>query len=61
MLVPFYDDGSVATGQSLAILEYLEEAHPEVPLLPCISVQKDSVKDTLLALLTEVLQELDTA
>jgi maleylacetoacetate isomerase len=32
--VPFYDDGTVATGQSLAIMEYLEETHPEPPLLP---------------------------
>jgi maleylpyruvate isomerase len=34
MLVPFFDDGKVAIGQSMAILEYLEEAWPEVPLLP---------------------------
>jgi len=33
-LIPFYDDGEVATGQSMAILEYLEEAHSDVPLLP---------------------------
>ncbi len=33
-LVPFYDDGVVATSQSIAILEYLEEAHSDVPLLP---------------------------
>jgi maleylacetoacetate isomerase len=34
MLVPFFDDGRVAIGQSMAILEYLEEAWPEVRLLP---------------------------
>jgi maleylacetoacetate isomerase len=34
MLVPFFDDGKVAIGQSMAILEYLEEAWPDVPLLP---------------------------
>ena len=34
---------------------------PDVALLPCISVDKESVKNTLLALLTAVLQELDTA
>ena len=27
MLVPFFDDGKVAIGQSMAILEYLEEAY----------------------------------
>ena len=34
MLVPFFDDGKVAIGQSMAILEYLEEACIERPLLP---------------------------
>jgi maleylpyruvate isomerase len=33
-LVPVLDDGEVSTSQSMAILEYLEERHPEVPLLP---------------------------
>lgn len=32
--VPFYEDGAVAISQSPAILEYLEETYPEVPLLP---------------------------
>jgi len=32
--VPFLDDGDVAIGQSMAILEYLEEAYPDVALLP---------------------------
>lgn len=34
MLVPFFDDGRVGIGQSMAILEYLEEQFPETPLLP---------------------------
>ncbi len=34
MLVPFLEDGDVAIGQSMAILEYLEEAYPETRLLP---------------------------
>ena len=34
MLVPFFDDGKVAIGQSMAILEYLEDAYPDMPLLP---------------------------
>ena len=34
MLVPFLEDGDFGTGQSQAILEYLEEAYPEPPLLP---------------------------
>lgn len=32
--VPFFRDGAVAISQSPAILEYLEETRPEVPLLP---------------------------
>ena len=34
MLVPFLEDGDIAIGQSMAILEYLEEAYPTKPLLP---------------------------
>lgn len=34
MLVPFFDDGRIAVGQSPAILEYLEEAYGEPKLLP---------------------------
>ncbi len=34
MLVPFLEDGDVAIGQSLAMLEYLEESYPAVKLLP---------------------------
>jgi len=33
-LVPTLVDGELAIGQSMAILEYLEETHPEPPLLP---------------------------
>ncbi len=34
MLVPFLEDGDIAISQSMAILEYLEEAYPKTPLLP---------------------------
>jgi maleylacetoacetate isomerase/maleylpyruvate isomerase len=34
MLVPYIEDGDFGTGQSQAILEYLEEAYPEPALLP---------------------------
>ena len=34
MLVPFLEDGELGIAQSMAILEYLEEAYPEKPLLP---------------------------
>jgi maleylacetoacetate isomerase len=34
MLVPFLEDGDVCVGQSMAMLEYLEETYPDVSLLP---------------------------
>ena len=34
MLVPFLEDGDVAMGQSMAMLEYLEETYPAIQLLP---------------------------
>jgi len=33
-LVPLLKDGDAVLGQSLAIIEYLDETHPEPPLLP---------------------------
>jgi maleylpyruvate isomerase len=33
-MVPLLVEGELAVGQSLAIIEYLEETHPEPPLLP---------------------------
>lgn len=32
--MPFLEDGDVAIGQSMAMLEYLEETYPDVRLLP---------------------------
>lgn len=33
-LVPYWSEGEFNVGQSLAIIEYLDETHPEPPLLP---------------------------
>jgi maleylacetoacetate isomerase len=44
MLVPFMEDGEIATGQSMAILEYLEEAYPDVPLLPASEPLRSKVR-----------------
>jgi maleylacetoacetate isomerase len=33
-LVPLFKDGEATLSQSLAIIEYLDETHPEPPLLP---------------------------
>jgi len=44
MLVPFFDDGEVAIGQSMAILEYLEESYPEPRLLPASEPLRSQVR-----------------
>ena len=44
MLVPFFDDGKVAIGQSMAILEYLEEAYPQTRLLPDTEPSRSKVR-----------------
>jgi len=44
MLVPFMEDGDIAMSQSMAILEYLEEAYPAVPLLPSSEPMRSKVR-----------------
>lgn len=43
-LVPALDIGNVLLNQSLAIIEYLEEAHPETALLPAAIMAKAQVR-----------------
>ncbi len=43
-LVPFLEDGSVSIAQSMAILEYLEEAYSQRPLLPHGNPQRQQVR-----------------
>lgn len=49
-LVPVLDDEGTLLYQSLAIIEYLEETHPEPPLLPRTAAARNRVRS--LALLT---------
>jgi maleylpyruvate isomerase len=44
-LVPVLDDGVSRVSQSLAILEYLEETHPQTPLLPYASKDRAAVRE----------------
>jgi len=44
MLVPFMEDGDIALNQSMAILEYLDEAYPAVPLLPLSEPMRSRVR-----------------
>lgn len=49
-LLPVLDDEGTLLYQSLAIIEYLEETHPEPPLLPRTAVARNRVRS--LAMLT---------
>jgi maleylacetoacetate isomerase len=49
-LVPVLDDGGALLTQSLAIIEYLDETHPQPPLLPAEPLARARVRS--LALLT---------
>lgn len=44
MLVPFLEDGDVGIAQSQAILEYLEETYPDIPLLPGVTAERAAVR-----------------
>lgn len=54
MLVPFFDDGEVATGQSWAILEYLEEAYPETSLLTDDKLQRAKLRSFCLSICCDI-------
>ena len=53
-LVPVLDDGFERMTQSLAILEYLEETHPEPPLLPSDPHQRQRVRSLALSIACEI-------
>jgi len=54
MLVPFFDDGNVSIGQSIAILEYLEEVYPDVPLLPTDRQARAKVRSLCLSICCDI-------
>lgn len=43
-LLPALDDGAAAIGQSLAIIEYLDETRPDAPLLPADAAGRARVR-----------------
>jgi len=53
-LVPVLEDGAHVFTQSLAILEYLEETHPEPPLLPATPAERARVRAIALSIACEV-------
>ncbi|MCP4327417.1 MAG: maleylacetoacetate isomerase [Alphaproteobacteria bacterium] len=52
--VPTLDDGGVVITQSLAILEYLEEAYPEPALLPATPDERARVRSLALAIACDI-------
>jgi maleylacetoacetate isomerase len=53
-LIPLLVDGEVTIAQSLAIIEYLEETHPEPPLLPRSAAERARVRSLALAIACDI-------
>lgn len=53
-LVPVLSESGVQLSQSLAILEYLEEKYPQVPLLPATPEDRAYVRQLALAIACEI-------
>ena len=53
-LVPALADGATLIGQSLAIIEYLEETHPAPPLLPRDAAGRAQVRSMALAIACDI-------
>jgi maleylpyruvate isomerase len=53
-LVPVLEDGAAVLTQSLAIIEYLEETHPEPALLPRAPLQRARVRALALAVACDI-------
>ena len=53
-LVPLLEDGEAALSQSLAIIEYLDETHPEPPLLPRDAAGRARVRALALDIACEI-------
>ena len=53
-LVPALEDGGEVISQSLAIIEYLEETHPQPPLLPRSALERARVRSLALAVACDI-------
>jgi maleylacetoacetate isomerase len=53
-LVPLLRDGELDLTQSLAIIEYLDETHPEPPLLPATPAERARVRAIALDIACEI-------
>lgn len=53
-LVPILDDDGELLQQSLAIVEYLDETHPEPSLLPAAPIERSRVRSLALLIVCEI-------
>jgi maleylacetoacetate isomerase len=53
-LVPLLKDGDTQVSQSLAIIEYLDEVHPEPPLLPGPAAERARIRSLALDIACEI-------
>ena len=53
-MVPALEDGPSVLTQSLAIIEYLDETHPEPPILPATPAERARVRALALAIACEI-------
>ncbi len=53
-LIPVLADGDTTITQSLAIIEYLEEAHPQPPLLPGSAADRAQVRSLALSIACDI-------
>jgi maleylacetoacetate isomerase len=53
-LIPALEDGGIVISQSLAVIEYLEEAHPSPPLLPRSPLDRARVRSMALAVACDI-------
>ena len=53
-LIPYLIDGDVGLNQSLAIIEYLDEVHPEPPLLPADPLGRARVRSVALQIACDI-------
>ena len=53
-LIPALDDNGTVLSQSLAIIEYLDERHPQPPFLPADSVARARVRSMALAVACDI-------
>jgi maleylacetoacetate isomerase len=53
-LIPALEDGGAVISQSLAVIEYLEETHPQPPLLPRSPLDRARVRSLALAIACDI-------